>query len=134
MIKLIDIMILKPHESINEERVNEIANLIINEGLWKHPIVIDNKTKIIMDGHHRYHAAKKLGLISIPCWLLSYDDAYLNVLSWKTGESFDIKGIIDVVDKGTLYPPKTTRHIITREIEFQPILIKKLRKGLSHEF
>lgn len=126
MIKCINIQSLRPHESIIENRVEEIANIILQEGIWKHPIILDSKTKIIMDGHHRYHAARKLGFSFVPCWLLSYGEACINISSWETGELFDFNRIVEVVNKGTLYPPKTTRHVVTKKIVFQPILIEHL--------
>ncbi len=59
---------LKPYEKNprrNDESVQYVANSIKEFG-FKVPIVID-KEKVIVAGHTRYKAAKKLGLSKVPC-------------------------------------------------------------------
>ena len=59
---------VKPYEKNprrNDEAVDYVAESIRHFG-WKQPIVID-KNGIIVAGHTRYKAAKKLGLKKIPC-------------------------------------------------------------------
>lgn len=59
---------IKPYEKNprhNDEAVQYVAESIRVFG-WKQPIVID-KNGIIVAGHTRYKAAKKLGLKKIPC-------------------------------------------------------------------
>ena len=59
---------LKPYENNprnNEEAVEPVAKSIKEFG-FKVPIVID-KNNIIIAGHTRYKAAKKLGLNKVPC-------------------------------------------------------------------
>ena len=59
---------IKPYEKNprrNDEAVEYVAESIRLFG-WKQPIVID-KNGVIIAGHTRYKAAKKLGLKSIPC-------------------------------------------------------------------
>lgn len=59
---------IKPYENNprnNDEAVEPVANSIKEFG-FKVPIVID-KNNIIVAGHTRYKAAKKLGLETVPC-------------------------------------------------------------------
>ena len=59
---------LKPYENNprnNEEAIEPVANSIKIFG-FKVPIVVD-KNNIIIAGHTRYKAAKKLGLNKVPC-------------------------------------------------------------------
>ena len=59
---------LKPYENNprnNEEAIEPVANSIKSYG-FKVPIVVD-KNNIIIAGHTRYKAAKKLGLNKVPC-------------------------------------------------------------------
>lgn len=59
---------IKPYENNprnNDEAVEPVANSIKEFG-FKVPIVID-KNNIIVAGHTRYRAAKKLGLETVPC-------------------------------------------------------------------
>lgn len=59
---------IKPYENNprkNDKAVEAVANSIAEFG-FKIPIVID-KDGVIVAGHTRYKAAKKLGLKTIPC-------------------------------------------------------------------
>ena len=59
---------LKPYENNprkNDEAVDAVAASISEFG-WKVPVVID-KDNVIVAGHTRYKAAKKLGIEDIPC-------------------------------------------------------------------
>lgn len=67
-IKLINIDEIIPYENNprnNDEAVEPVANSIKEFG-FKVPIVIDDKM-IIVTGHTRYKAAKKLNLKTVPC-------------------------------------------------------------------
>lgn len=66
-IKNVDIKLLKPYKNnprVNFDAVDKVAESIKNFG-FKVPIVI-NKDYIIINGHTRYEASKKLGLKEIP--------------------------------------------------------------------
>ena len=59
---------LKPYDNNprnNEEAIEPVANSIKTFG-FKVPIVVD-KNNIIIAGHTRHKAAKKLGLNKVPC-------------------------------------------------------------------
>ena len=63
---------IKPYEKNprkNDNAVDAVANSISQFG-FKNPIVIDGNNVIIC-GHTRYKAAKKLGLDSVPCVVAS---------------------------------------------------------------
>lgn len=67
-IKNLPITELKPYE--NNPRINDAAVPAVAESIrqfgFKQPIVID-KNNVIVCGHTRYKAAKKLGLKTVPC-------------------------------------------------------------------
>lgn len=67
-IKMFKINDIKPYEKNprkNDEAVEYVANSIKEFG-FKVPIVID-KDNIIIAGHTRYKASKKLGIKEVPC-------------------------------------------------------------------
>ena len=62
-----DIMSIRPYERNprrNDQAVEFVANSIREFG-WKQPIVVD-KDGVIVAGHTRFKAAKKLGLRTVP--------------------------------------------------------------------
>ena len=66
---------IKPYENNprnNDDAVDAVANSIREFG-WQQPIVVDNDG-VIVAGHTRYKAAKKLGLKHVPVVQAVHDD------------------------------------------------------------
>lgn len=101
---------LKPYENNprnNDEAVEPVANSIKEFG-FKVPIVID-KDKIIIAGHTRYKAAKKLGLDKVPCIIADdlneeqirafrlADNKVSEIATWDYNSlNFELENIIDI--------------------------------------
>lgn len=117
-IDLVDITHLKPHEGIEAEKLKDLAECISEHGLL-FPIVADKKTKIILDGHHRYHVFKKMNLEKIPVFYVDYLDERIIVDSWN-GKKISKQEVISKVKSGGIFPLKTTKHMFISE------------KGLTH--
>ena len=67
-----NIAVIKPYENNprhNESAIDAVASSIKEFG-WKQPLVID-KDNVIVVGHTRWLAAKKLGLNEVPCLIAS---------------------------------------------------------------
>src|SRR5437660_583137 len=63
---------LKPHELLIEEHSTQLLQDIVKDQAIYVPILVDVKTKVILDGHHRFSVAKKLKLAQIPCFAVDY--------------------------------------------------------------
>ncbi|ENO1077282.1 hypothetical protein [Enterobacter asburiae] len=120
--KLIDLKKLRPHEEIDPVALQMLSGKIIRDGYWMTPVIIDKDTGIIMDGHHRYNFAVQFGLSIIPCYELSYSSGTIQVYDWKSGAIFPEKKIIEHVNAGKAFPPKTTRHVF--DIIFDPVKVE----------
>ena len=94
-----------------------LAKSMISLGLWTVPIAVDSPTLVIMDGHHRFNAAKLLGLARVPCVMMSYENDDVSLKSWRDDVTCSIKGIRGIVKNSKKYPIKTTRHIFNPSIE-----------------
>ena len=106
---------LLPHEEYNLIHAMEIANSIEKIGL-QHPIVVDDITNIIIDGHHRVMAYKILGLDEIPVIPINMTHPNI-VLEWRR-EEFSKNTKEDVFVRaldGMTYPQKTTRFMYLDE-------------------
>ncbi|NPA23964.1 MAG: ParB N-terminal domain-containing protein [Crenarchaeota archaeon] len=80
-LKRIRISKLIPHESTIEERVRELIESIRRTGLQE-PIIVDSETYMIIDGHHRVEACKRLGITKIPALLVNYLDDDIELRRW----------------------------------------------------
>ena len=120
---LIDIEELKEHEEIRPDYLEELKNEILSDGILKMPIAVDEKTYIILDGHHRLHALKKIGCKRIPVILFDYQSPEIEVLPHREGESVNKEMIIQTALAGRRMPPKTSKHMILIEGELKHISI-----------
>lgn len=110
-ITLVNIKKLKAHEKTDSNHLKEIILKIKNDGFLKNPVVVEDKHFVILDGHHRVAALKKLMIRLIPTYLIPYDTVRVFLR-----RSLDVKNIKkEVVIRGLKnkpFPSKTTRHLI----------------------
>ncbi|MEN4892414.1 ParB N-terminal domain-containing protein [Erwinia billingiae] len=125
--RLLQLNKLKPHEDIDPASLDLIASKILGDGFWFIPIVIDEATGIIMDGHHRYNFAVRSGFSVIPCYELSYSSEKVKVFDWRSGEPFSNERIIEKVNEGLIFPPKTTRHVFDMVFDTVQVEIRSLK-------
>jgi hypothetical protein len=112
---------LREHEEIRPNYLEELKNEILSDGILKMPIAVDRDTYIILDGHHRLHALKRIGCKKIPVILVDYQSAEIEVIPWREGEKITKEMIIDTALTGKRMRPKTSRHMILVEGQLKHI-------------
>lgn len=102
---------LKPHEEFTEGRLAAVMRDLKKGGVLWFPILVDEKDFIILDGHHRTEAFKRMGMKTILCRLVDYDDPKIKVYPRRK----EIPITKDIVRAkalaGEVFPHKTTRHV-----------------------
>ena len=71
--------------------------------------MLKKKDYMILDGHHRFATAKKLGLKKIPAILVDYDDVDV----WTLRKEYPVSQKLvrkKVVTDKKIYPYKTVKH------------------------
>ncbi len=114
---------LREHEEIRPDYLEELKNEILSDGILKMPIAVDRSTYIILDGHHRLHALKKIGCKKIPVILVDYQSPEIEVIPWREGEKITKEMIIDTALTGKRMAPKTSKHMIRVMGELEHISI-----------
>lgn len=114
---MVDIVILgieelREHEEIRPHYLEELKNEILSDGILKMPIAVDRSTYIILDGHHRLHALKRIGCKKIPAILVDYHSEEIEVVPWREGETITKEMIIQTALSGKRLAPKTSKHMI----------------------
>jgi uncharacterized protein (DUF1015 family) len=120
-IVIFEIEELREHEEIRPDYLEALKNEILLDGILKMPICIDKNTCIILDGHHRLQALKRLGYKKIPCVLVDYQSPEIKVIAWREGETMTKEKIIDTALSGKRMPSKTSRHMILLNGEWKHI-------------
>ncbi len=124
-VKLVKLEWLKPHEEIHEKKVDELYKMTLKWGGYTKPLLVDNNSGTILDGHHRYEVGKMLSLKYLPAILTDYlIDERIKVTTWPNSEEKDInkEDVIKMALSGDLFPPKTSRHQISEYLP--PIMVK----------
>lgn len=81
-ISLEEIEKLHIHEEIIPSILKWLVEKIKNDGVFKDPIIVDEKTLVVLDGMHRVAAAKELDLKYIPVCLVDYDNPNIGLYTW----------------------------------------------------
>lgn len=102
---------LRGHELPSESRVEELKNDLKRRGLLIKPIVVDRNTMVILDGHCRCDALKRLGCSKVAVRFVDYSSKEIDVESWN-GERITKEEVVEAGLSGKLMRPKTSRHII----------------------
>ena len=127
-VSLIEINKLKTHENVNSRKVNKLVKDISLKKRVINPVVADKKTFVILDGHHRLAALKRIGVKRVPIYLVNYKSEAVRVyLRRKKLLSQILKD--QVLSMGKLrenFPIKTTRHFIKNRARNVNIKLERL--------
>ncbi len=92
---LLNIDDLLPHEEIIQERLNDLIKMILDLGAVDLPIIVapipESRKYLIVDGHHRWAALKKLGARRVPAIIIDYFNPEVKVYTWFPGIHGDVK-------------------------------------------
>jgi len=81
-ITIVDISSIHLHEETIPETVQALAEDLLKSQVLRHPVIVDEKTLVVLDGMHRVAALQVTGCIRIPVCLVDYDDPSITVDTW----------------------------------------------------
>ena len=95
---------LKPHEESIYERTQQVRLSIMRTGVLRRPLIVDERTGVIIDGTHRYEALKSIGASRIPVIGVDYlSEDEVRVANWvrvyvlKKSLEMDSRSITDLL-------------------------------------
>jgi len=112
-VSIVEISRLKGHERTDEVRLRNLRDEIKSDGMLMRPIVVDEKTNVILDGHHRMEALGLLGCSRIPVCYVDYTSERIGVLCMNKDLEITKSKVIEAALKDEPFPPKSTWHYIT---------------------
>ena len=125
--RLIEPGALRPHEDVDMDRVRSLAEEIRLAESFYPPVLVDEATLVILDGHHRWHASGLLGLTVLPCYAVAYlHEPSIRVISRRTEIAITKLDVVAMGLSGRTYPYKTTRHVYDLPEALEPVPLTAL--------
>ncbi|MHA1615812.1 MAG: hypothetical protein ACTSX9_00635 [Candidatus Njordarchaeales archaeon] len=70
------------HEEIVQEFLDKLIISLTESNVFKHPIIVDKNSNVILDGMHRYQALRLLGYNYIVACLVDYNHSAIKIGRW----------------------------------------------------
>jgi len=106
--------VLRPHERIDDDLLDAVRAAL----QWRQddlpPVIVDDGSWTILDGHHRHEAHRRLGYRRIPCLVVDYRSPMIRLEPRRTDLIVSKAEVVARARHGRLLPPKTTRHVLPR--------------------
>jgi len=77
-----DIWSLKLHEQVLPEFIRNLKKSLLEEKAVKDPVMVDERTLVVLDGMHRVVALRELAYSYIPCCLIDYMLPAIQLGAW----------------------------------------------------
>jgi len=122
---LLPLIQLRAHEQVCPQRLEEVMSLINKRGEIINPIIIDKKTRVILDGHHRVESLRRLGCRLAPVMAVDYFSEQVRVFLRR--KELIKEMVLSRALKKRLLPDKTTRHLIKNRIRGVKIKLNQLK-------
>ena len=125
----VDIGSLRGHEEVISDNLTKRKKKLLSKGFYK-PIIVDRESMVILDGHHKWTAAKSLGLARVPVIMVDYlvDEGVLVDVWPDCGkESITKAEVLEMGVSGDVFPPKTSRHTLPFKIPSIRIPLSELK-------
>ena len=126
-IKLVLLKKLKIHEKINKNHLKEVEREIFYLGQIIDPIIVDLKTNVILDGHHRVKILYKNGYSKAPVFYVNYFDNNIKLEQRRKNIIISKEIIIERALNNNPFPHKTSKHIIPNLPKIKNIFLKDLK-------
>ena len=126
---IMEIEDLRIHEAIQDELLEDFVKMLRDDGTFKVPILVDENDYVVLDGHHRVEALRRMGYTKIPVYLVDYWDDAIEVTAWPEAEIDNVtkEMILEMGKSEGVFPPKTSRHKVKVELEAVDIPLEELR-------
>ena len=115
-VQLLPIDALRKHEEHDAIYALQLSRTIESDGVVSRPVVVEERSFTLLDGHHRVAALMSLGCRYAPCILLDYEDPRITLDSWNPDHSVCRGMVLHAAAHGPLLPPKTTRHTFAPDL------------------
>lgn len=123
---LVPIARLKRHEAFEASKVDRLVAEIKRTGEFTDPIWVARGSFVILNGHHRVEALRRLGARRAAAWIFDYHGDAVELQRWDAGPPIAKEEVEERAERGELFPPKTTRHRVLVELPDRKVPLAQL--------
>jgi hypothetical protein len=117
---------LRAHEEIEEASLLDLIDHIRRSQVLSDPIWVARGSSVILNGHHRVEALRRIGADRVPAWIIDYDSDLVHLERWHPGPPITKSEVVARAREGRLFPPKTTRHRLLMDLPARPTPLSTL--------
>lgn len=89
---------ISPHERVDVERAGILKKRIFKDGYIDQPLIIEDKTSMILDGTHRHYIFLNSGIPLVPVLRVSYENNKIKIGCWyRIYKNFNDKSLNHIV-------------------------------------
>lgn len=123
---LVPIDDLLDHEEVDLEGVERLVGELAGSRVVLDPLWVAEGSLVILNGHHRFQALRRLGARSAPAWVIDYDDPRVHLDRWQAGPPIAKEEVVRRARERRPFPPKTTRHTLEFPLPRHPTPLGEL--------
>jgi len=123
---LLPLSTLLGHEEIEEWSLGDLIAHLRRSRVLSDPIWVARGSSVILNGHHRVAALRRLGADRVAAWVLDYESDLIHVERWRPGPPISKSEVVQRALEGRLFPPKTTRHRLLIDLPARPTPLSDL--------
>lgn len=123
---LLPLSVLKGHERIDESTLLDLIAQLRRSQVLSEPIWVTRGSSVILNGHHRVEALRRLGADRVAAWVLDYESELIHVERWHAGPPIAKREVVRRAEEGRPFPPKTTRHRLLFDLPARPTPLSEL--------
>jgi len=130
---LLPIAVLKSHEQLNEATLQDLMVQIRHARVLIDPIWVARGSLVILNGHHRVEALRRLGAERVSAWVIDYESDIIHLGRWYAGPPIPKSEVVRRGVEGRPFPPKTTRHRLLIDLPARPTPLSELMpRAMAH--
>ncbi len=123
---LVPIATLRDHEEVDPEGVDRLVTELREEGRVLDPLWVSEGSFVILNGHHRFQALRRLGAERAPAWVIDYEDPRVHLERWQPDPPIAKAEVVARAIERRPFPPTTTRHSLEFPLPHRPTPLASL--------
>jgi len=132
VVRLLPLAAIRPHEEHDHACAVQLSQAIATDGYASRPVLVEERTMTLLDGHHRVAALTMLGCRFVPCVLVDYGDPRVTLEGWRPELAVDRDMVLTAARHGPLLPKKSTRHRIEPDLDPVVVALSLLNSDRTH--